>query len=996
MNNESVEILRRKYEREKKAREEAEHLLEAKSLELYNTNKELKSLNSKLEEKVQIRTKELKLSESLYQSLVESISDLICKTTMDGTITYVNRVAAISVGLDQKDIIGTSIWDFIGPKNKEDINLFVQQQLNNKTCISYVELPIISHTGKEKWLGVSMQFFSKKCLNCTHKHEALMTKETFASKEQCKYDEIIFVARDISIQKETDEERKIQSYKLKVLLEQQVLISDIAITLNSLNSFDQKINNVLEVVGNHLNVSRVYIFENFDNGETTSNTFEWCHVGIDSQIDELQGIPYRYIPSWKRLLIEEGIVFTEDIYSLPQDILDILEPQGIKSIIVLPLNVDGQFYGFVGFDECVRNKKWEKSELELLRTITSIISNAYERKRIEEDLRQSEYENRTIIDSIPDMIFIHDENDKVRHSKKSALSKVFNIDDVYDKTPVEIFGEEIGQSIIMALNEARENGRFQFEYQIEENGETRYFESRMVNMDKNEVMSIVRDVTVTKQNEVELKNAKDSAVKANLSKSEFLANVSHEIRTPMNAILGFSEILLSKVEDQGYRDHLKTILSSGRTLLSLINDILDLSKIEAGKLEVEPEPMFLESVINDIEQIFLPKVEEKHLTLDISASDDIPAYIYMDEVRFHQILFNLLGNAIKFTEKGYVKLESRAVDKGDKIDLIIDVIDTGIGIPEDQHEMIFEAFSQQSGQNNRMYGGTGLGLAITKRLVEKMNGEIKLESKVGKGSVFRLCFYDVHVARNVSSNIEKRNEKVDDNIEFEPSVVMIVDDIDVNIQVAKVMLENYNIKFLEVNSGEDAIDMLELEKPDLIFMDIRMHGMSGIAATELIKLNPKTASIPVIAFTASAMQNQISKIKEIFDGYIRKPVTKKTLVQVLQKYLKYRTGDKRKSMQEPEIETLDPVCIENLPELLNMFEGDLIDKWKEISGSLVIYEIDEFCKYLEGINNDFDCHFMSSYIDELRNALESFDIDLIGNKVSEFPELYEKLKTANK
>ena len=276
---------------------------------------------------------------------------------------------------------------------------------------------------------------------------------------------------------------------------------------------------------------------------------------------------------------------------------------------------------------------------------------------------------------------------------------------------------------------------------------------------------------------IELKYAKIEADKANDAKSEFLANMSHEIRTPLNAVIGISELLSNTIEDEKQQNYMKTINNAGNSLLLIINDILDLSKIESGKMELNFKPIKLHAIFKEIEMIFMQEVHHKEIEFFVEIPNHIPEMILFDEVRIRQILLNLIGNAVKFTEKGYVKLSIQATPsiKHNHVDLHLSIEDTGIGIPENEKERIFQAFTQISGQSIKKYGGTGLGLSITKKLVEMMNGKISLESEVDKGSLFLLEFANVQIV-DVQSLPEETECSYYWKYKYLGTTILVVDD----------------------------------------------------------------------------------------------------------------------------------------------------------------------------------------------------------------------------
>jgi len=399
--------------------------------------------------------------------------------------------------------------------------------------------------------------------------------------------------------------------------------------------------------------------------------------------------------------------------------------------------------------------------------------------------------------------------------------------------------------------------------------------------------NLAKEIAERKRIEEELVKARYLADSANKAKSEFLANMSHEIRTPLNAVLGFAEILKEKLSDfKEYREYLEGIDTGGKTLLSLINDILDLSKIEAGRLEIQKEPVDMQELFMEVNQIFKKKIENKGLDLVMNIDNALPKCIELDHTRIRQILFNLVGNAVKFTSQGTITMSAKLIEKKDNdlIDMAFYVSDTGLGIPRKQQKIIFSPFKQQEGQSTRKYGGTGLGLTITKRLVEMMEGDIKVESKIGKGSEFIVILNNVKMAEPLSVELRRTSTKNYD-YKYNHAKILLVEDNVLNRQVFSGYLEKYDFEITEAQNGQQALDILKDFKPDLIFMDLRMPVMGGIEATQKIKNKARLKYIPVIALSASMINNYAENEIKLFDDVLLKPITKQDLISVLAKFI---------------------------------------------------------------------------------------------------------------
>ena len=488
---------------------------------------------------------------------------------------------------------------------------------------------------------------------------------------------------------------------------------------------------------------------------------------------------------------------------------------------------------------------------------------------------------------------------------------------------------------------------------------------------------------------------------ANKAKSEFLANMSHEIRTPMNAILGYAELLGSMLEEKTHRDYLESIKSSGRSLLTLINDILDLSKIEAGRLELQLEYVNSKSFFAEFERIFSLKVSQKGLKFILDISSGTPDGLYVDEVRLRQIILNLIGNAVKFTDSGSITLKvfttnpQISVYSNDKveeyIDLVIEVSDTGIGISEEVQKQIFNPFVQGQGQSVKKYGGTGLGLAITQRLVTLMNGTIVLKSVINKGSTFIINIPEVFYLRD----FEKREQEfhIDPaKVIFEKATILIADDVEHNRRYLIDSLSKTDIKLVEADNGRTALTLAGKIKPDLIITDIRMPIMDGFELLDNLKADAGLKDIPVIAYSASVMKAQSDRIKKSeFAGLLIKPVQITELYIELMNNLRYKVLDTN-DQDKISLESNKLQEIEDLSGLIRSLETTLKDIWMTFEIRQPIEDVLEFGNKLARLGKEHNSSFVSNYGEELINAADNFNIEGILNQLKRYPVLIDMLK----
>jgi len=524
----------------------------------------------------------------------------------------------------------------------------------------------------------------------------------------------------------------------------------------------------------------------------------------------------------------------------------------------------------------------EELTLKLENTISELINSR-------EKLRQSEEKYRDIFENANEGIFIIQQglikfyNPKtlqiLASEKTNLLGKAF-IDFVYPD-----FRESLQHGHFDKLGKETHDNRISVRV-IDENEEIKWVEinSVVINWEgEPALLNFISDISERKIAEEEMKRARSLAEQASRTKSEFLANMSHEIRTPLNGIIGMTElVMMSNLEDD-QKERLEAVKFSGESLLDIINDILDLSKIEARKLELDFVQFSLRGVIEKVLRPMSSKTSQKNLELILDISNGVPDYYVGDPVRLRQILFNLIGNAIKFTEKGEIKLEVRLVsEKNNNIELAFFIADTGIGIPADKMHNLFKSFSQADSSTSRKFGGTGLGLAISKSLVEMMKGKITVDSIPDKGSVFKF-----NIWLEISSEIMHESSS-----EIQPILkqkrVLIVDDNLNNRKILKGFLDYLEIENNEAYDGKQAYDKIltnlgTKKHYDIVLLDYHMPVMDGIEMAKLMFAENKIVPFPdIIMLSSDDVNLERSKLKDFgIKRYLIKPIFKDDLIRVL-------------------------------------------------------------------------------------------------------------------
>lgn len=574
--------------------------------------------------------------------------------------------------------------------------------------------------------------------------------------------------------------------------------------------------------------------------------------------------------------IIEGITSIEDFNHYKDEIME--EVQG--------LDRDRQVMNFK-FERLLKDKNVLNS---LLKKTTEDLKNAVEALKIRAE------ELSILLSTIPALVYFKDTRLNYILVNK-AFERFINLPfyGIQGKKVEDLLPEYKTNNYQEMEMEVIESGLplYNIEEVIHKGGKEVWLTSNLAPYRDNEgeiigLVGISWDITDRKKYENELQKAKEQAEEGTRAKSEFLANMSHEIRTPMNGIIGMAEILKEANLGKQENENLDILISSTRSLLSLVNDILDISKIEAGKVELELEDFQIRYILKDIENIMFIRAEEKALDYKTFISSNVPEFLKGDPYRLKQIILNLVNNAVKFTEKGHVHIFIDITDEDkESITLEVKIVDSGIGVTDDGKKNLFQLFSQVDTSTTKIHGGTGLGLSIAKRLVTLMDGEIGMESVHKKGSTF---WFTARLERS------KREIPLPGAFDTKPSKskkplkklsILLAEDNEINQKIIQYSLTNSGFKVDIAKNGQEAIDRYHEGNYDLVLMDVQMPVLDGFEATAHIREIEKTAlngsvHIPIIALTANAMKGDREKCLDAgMDEYLSKPFTPNDLLNII-------------------------------------------------------------------------------------------------------------------
>ncbi|MCL1471917.1 response regulator [Argonema antarcticum] len=542
-------------------------------------------------------------------------------------------------------------------------------------------------------------------------------------------------------------------------------------------------------------------------------------------------------------------------------------------------------------------RKFAKRTLELTAANTRLEQEIVDRNLLEEKLSFSERKIRAVFEAMTDIVLIVREEGAIEVVPTNPARSGQTDANLLNSTIEQFFREESGEvwfgKIRLALDEQQ---TIDFDYSLPLDNEEVWFAASISPLPNNSVIWVARNITERKQAEAAMQAAKAAAEAANRAKSTFLANMSHELRSPLNAILGFAQIMsLSQTLPSEHGENLGIVRRSAEHLLTVIDDVLDMAKIEAGRTTLNETNFDLHRLLNDLKQMFQLKAEDKGLEL-VFVSLDVPKYVRTDQVKLLQVLINLMTNAIKFTTSGTVsvrvrrgmgewEVERREGFRATRCSLHFEVEDTGPGIDPDELDSVFEAFVQtKTGQQAQE--GTGLGLPISRKFVQLMGGEITVSSEVGKGTTFK---FDIKISQIEATEIEYK-QATQRIIGLEPNQpryrILIVDDKWDNRQLLVKLLSPLGFDIKEASNGKEAIEIWEYWEPHLIWMDMKMPVMDGYETTKRIKATAKGKTTAVIALTTSSFQEEEAIILEVgCDDFIRKPFREEDLFKTMNKHI---------------------------------------------------------------------------------------------------------------
>jgi len=797
----------------------------------------------------------LKNTTEKLESILNEMTDVVWSVSIPNyeiifVTPSVQTLYELSVAEWMEDV---TLWEkVIHPEDRSILTkIYADLEQNGEYNVSY---RIVTPTGKVKWVRNKAKYIYDSDRKPIRLDGVVMDRTSH------------YLAQEV-----LDQEIKLQ----------EVLI-DIASTYINLEpvEVENTINESLKKMGLFVSADRAYIFDyDFIEG-TTSNTYEWCADGIAAEIENLQDVPIDFLTQWLQSHRRNEAFYVPDVSQLEDDgeggLRSILEPQGIKSLIAIPMLNGKELIGFVGFDSVKKHHEYSDKEKRLLFLFGQMLINIRNRQKWEHQVRIQEEKYRNIIANMNLGLLEVDNDDVILYANQSFCDmSAYTLNELKGLKAAEVFVSAEERKIIEDKNKQREKSvSDSYELQItNKRGEKRWwFISGAPNYnDKGKLIGSIGihlDISDQKRLEQELAKAKSFAESAAKAKEVFLANMSHEIRTPLNGIIGMIRQLAKEKLNNEQHTYVKQAGSSAKHLLTILNDVLDIAKIESGDLEIVSNSFSPSALIYNVHSIMYSQAKEKNLEFKPFVSPEIKSVLIGDETRLRQVFINLIGNSIKFTQKGSINLNVEVLTSNkEEQKLRFEVVDTGIGMSDAFVAKIFDKFSQEQNSASRSYEGTGLGMAISRDLVRLMGGEIEVISALDEGTT---CRFDLSFPIGSQDSLISKSRQVKEGT-FKGKNALLVEDNSMNRFIAKHSLNYLGLETIEAENGQIATEILASQKFDIILMDIQMPVMDGVEATIYIRKVLKIDT-PIIALTANAFKHDIDLyLKSGMNDFITKP-----------------------------------------------------------------------------------------------------------------------------
>ena len=701
-------------------------------------------------------------------------------------------------------------------------------------------------------------------------------------------------------------ERERQEYLMRTI--DQVAFTLLGTAVEDEEEFEYALREGMTVVAQCVDVDGIYVWRNIiqDDGNLFDLESEWAN-SIGRVIRGRSGTRYYYknVPGWEEEFIS-GLPLSRtrsELTSLEQEVLGPIT----KSILILPVHLHEHFWGLVFFEDCKREREFTVDEVNLLQSASIMIVSAVRRKKQAQRIIEAHARVKLMMDATPIGCFLWDLDLQIFDCNPASL-ELFRADSKEELSSVrkslapvyQPCGRPSNELIDEHLAKAFAEGSHDFEWICQAMDGTLFTTEinlrRVPFAGEYVVAEYVRDTREQKRLMYELEHRGRQLEKALLeaqaasqAKSNFLSNMSHEIRTPLNAITGMTTIGQSAKSWQDKDDAFRKIESASSHLLGVINDILDMSKIEAGKLEIYEEPFDIERTLSKVLNIIMFKIEEKNQIFKMDVDENVPPMIVGDDQRLTQVLTNLLGNAVKFTPEGKeIRLDIAALEsEANRCKLKFSVIDQGIGISKEQQSRLFTSFTQAEADTTRKFGGTGLGLAISKHIIDLMGGDIWIESELGHGATFSFVI-EVEISGKEQESVYQGENL--ENMKYPGKVLLLAEDMEINREIVMAILSPAEIVVDCAENGEEAVMMFEKDQAryHMIFMDVQMPVMDGFEASRRIRGLGTDAgrNVPIVAMTANVFRDDVEKCLEAgMNAHLGKPLDLDAVMETLWKYL---------------------------------------------------------------------------------------------------------------